>query len=482
MVTENTAPNAAADVEMSQYVADRTRVNEDKIKKDDEIISQFGDYNYGWHDSDAAGEAAKRGIDENVVRAISADKGEPQWMLDLRLKSLEIFNRFPDPTWGPSIEGLDMDNIVTYVKPNTDQKHNWESVPDDIKNTFERLGIPEAERSYLAGVGAQYDSELVYHNMQDTASKMGIVYSGIEEALHDPQWEPLIHEKFMTLIPPTDHKFAALHGAVWSGGSFVYVPKGTKLDFPLQSYFRLNAKGAGQFEHTLIIVEDDADLHFIEGCSAPKYNVANLHAGAVELFVGKRAHLRYSTIENWSKNMYNLNTKRARVDEDGDIEWISGSFGSHVGYLYPMSVLNGRRARSSFTGITFAGAGQNLDTGCKVVLNAPDTSATVETKGISKSGGIQTFRSSIVATPKAEGSKATVSCQSLMLVDIGHEATIGRIGDDKVFYLMSRGISEEEARTMIVNGFANPVSKELPLEYAVEMNNLIKLEMEGAIG
>ena len=386
------------------------------------------------------------------------------------------------------------------MKPNTDQKHDWDSVPDDIKNTFERLGIPEAERSYLAGVGAQYDSELVYHNMQDTASKMGIVYSGIEEALHDPQWEPIIRENFMTVIPPTDHKFAALHGAVWSGGSFVYVPAGTKLDFPLQSYFRLNAKGAGQFEHTLIIVEDDADLHFIEGCSAPKYNVANLHAGAVELIVGKRAHLRYSTIENWSKNMYNLNTKRARVDEDGEIEWISGSFGSHVGYLYPMSVLNGARARSSFTGITFAGAGQNLDTGCKVVLNAPDTTASVETKGISKSGGVQTFRSSIVATPRAEGAKATVSCQSLMLdaesrsdtipamdiraknVDVGHEATIGRIGDDKIFYLMSRGISEEEARTMIVNGFANPVSKELPLEYAVEMNNLIKLEMEGAIG
>ena len=452
-----------------------------------DIDRSLYDFTYG----EEGFERLDAGITPDIVREISAKKDEPQWMLDLRLKSLEIFNRFPDPTWGPSIEGLDMDNIVTYVKPNTDQKHDWESVPDDIKSTFERLGIPEAERSYLAGVGAQYDSELVYHNMQDTASKMGIVYSGIEEALHDPQWEPLIHEKFMTLIPPTDHKFAALHGAVWSGGSFVYVPKGTKLDFPLQSYFRLNAKGAGQFEHTLIIVEDDADLHFIEGCSAPKYNVANLHAGAVELFVGKRAHLRYSTIENWSKNMYNLNTKRARVDEDGDIEWISGSFGSHVGYLYPMSVLNGRRARSSFTGITFAGAGQNLDTGCKVVLNAPETSATVETKGISKSGGIQTFRSSIVATPKAEGSKATVSCQSLMLddqsrsdtipamdiraknVDIGHEATIGRIGDDKVFYLMSRGIPEEEARTMIVNGFANPVSKELPLEYAVEMNNLI---------
>ena len=442
----------------------------------------------------------KSGLTEDIVEKISEEKHDPEWMHDFRLNSLKIYHEMKVPDWGPSIEGLNMDNIATYVRANTKMKGDWSEVPEEIKDTFEKLGIPQAERTSLAGVGAQYDSELVYHNMQDTASKMGIVYSGIEEALHDPQWEPLIHEKFMTLIPPTDHKFAALHGAVWSGGSFVYVPKGTKLDFPLQSYFRLNAKGAGQFEHTLIIVEDDADLHFIEGCSAPKYNVANLHAGAVELFVGKRAHLRYSTIENWSKNMYNLNTKRARVDEDGDIEWISGSFGSHVGYLYPMSVLNGRRARSSFTGITFAGAGQNLDTGCKVVLNAPETSATVETKGISKSGGIQTFRSSIVATPKAEGSKATVSCQSLMLddqsrsdtipamdiraknVDIGHEATIGRIGDDKVFYLMSRGISEEEARTMIVNGFANPVSKELPLEYAVEMNNLIKLEMEGAIG
>ena len=451
-------------------------------------------------DSEEDFERLDAGLTPEIVTEISERKDEPQWMLDFRLKSLDIYNSMPNPAWGPSIDGLDMDNIVTYVKPNTDQKSDWESVPDDIKNTFDRLGIPKAERSYLAGVGAQYDSELVYHNMQDTAAKMGIVYSGIEEALHDPEWEPLIHEKFMTLIPPTDHKFAALHGAVWSGGSFVYVPKGVKLDFPLQSYFRLNAQGAGQFEHTLIIVEDDADLHFIEGCSAPKYNVANLHAGAVELFVGKRAHLRYSTIENWSKNMYNLNTKRARVDEDGEIEWVSGSFGSHVGYLYPMSVLTGRGSRSSFTGITFAGAGQNLDTGCKVVLAAPNTSASVETKSISKGGGISTFRSSIVATPAAEGSRASVSCQSLMLddesrsdtipsmdirckdIDIGHEATIGRIGDDKIFYLMSRGISEEEARTMIVNGFAEPVSKELPLEYAVEMNNLIKLEMEGAIG
>ena len=461
----------------------------------EDVDRSLYDFSYG-----QAADTLESGLTPEIVREISAEKNEPDWMLEHRLKSLEVYNKIPVPDWGPSIAGLDMNNIVTYVKPKTEQKSDWESLPDDVKNTFDRLGIPEAERSYLAGVGAQYDSELVYHNMQDTASKMGIVYSGIEEALENPKWEAIIREKFMTLIPATDHKFAALHGAVWSGGSFVYVPAGTKLDFPLQSYFRLNAKGAGQFEHTLIIVEDGADLHFIEGCSAPKYNVANLHAGAVELFIGKGAHLRYSTIENWSKNMYNLNTKRAKCEEGGQVEWVSGSFGSHVGYLYPMSILAGEGANCSFTGITFAGAGQNLDTGCKVVLAAPKTTATVETKSISKAGGISTFRSSVVATPKAHGSACSVSCQSLMLddksrsdtipamdirckdVSIGHEATIGRIGSEKLFYLMSRGVSEQEARTMIVNGFCEPVSKELPLEYAVEMNNLIKLEMEGAIG
>ena len=461
-----------------------------------DIDRSLYDFTYG----EEGFERLDAGITPDIVREISAKKDEPQWMLDLRLKSLEIFNRFPDPTWGPSIEGLDMDNIVTYVKPNTDQKHDWESVPDDIKNTFERLGIPDAERSYLAGVGAQYDSELVYHNMQDTASKMGIVYSGIEEALHDPQWEPLIHEKFMTLIPPTDHKFAALHGAVWSGGSFVYVPKGTKLDFPLQSYFRLNAKGAGQFEHTLIIVEDDADLHFIEGCSAPKYNVANLHAGCVELFVKKGAKLRYSTIENWSKNMYNLNTKRALVEEGGTIEWVSGSFGSHVGCLYPMSILKGDNSKMEFTGVTFAGAGQNLDTGAKVVHIGKNTSSFMNTRSISKSGGISTFRSSVVVEKSAKKAKSSVSCQSLMLdsesrsdtipamdirtkdAAVGHEAKIGSISGDAIFYLMSRGMTEEDARALIVSGFADNVSKELPLEYAVEMNNLIRLEMKGSIG
>ena len=454
---------------------------------------------YDFHFSEEGFERVDAGLTREIVEEISRKKNEPAWMRAFRLKSLEAYRRMAVPDWGPALDGLDMDNIVTYVKPDTEQKSDWESVPENIKETFDRLGIPEAERAYLAGVGAQYDSELVYHSVQESAAKMGIVYSGIEEALEGPYAE-LIEEKFMTLVPPDDHKFAALHGAVWSGGSFVYVPAGVKLDFPLQSYFRLNAKGAGQFEHTLIIVEDDAELHFIEGCSAPKYNVANLHAGCVELFVGKRARLRYSTIENWSKNMYNLNTKRALVDEGGSIEWVSGSFGSHVGYLYPMSVLSGRQSTCTFTGITFAGTGQNLDTGCKVVLAAPETSAAMQTKSISKGGGISTFRSSVVATQAAHGASASVSCQSLMLddksradtipamdvrckhVDIGHEATIGRISDDTVFYLMSRGIPEEEARTMVVNGFADPVSRELPLEYAVEMNNLIKLEMEGAIG
>ena len=420
-------------------------------------------------------------------------------MREFRLKSLEIYNSIQMPQWGPSIEGLNMENIVTYVRPNTKMQGKWEDVPEDIKDTFERLGIPQAEQTSLAGVGAQYDSELVYHNVRKEVEEQGVIYTDMESALNGPYAE-MVHKHFMKLVPPTDHKFAALHGAVWSGGSFVYVPKGVSVAIPLQSYFRLNAKGAGQFEHTLIIVDEGADLHFIEGCSAPKYNVANLHAGCVELFIGKGAKLRYSTIENWSKNMYNLNTKRALVAEGGTIEWVSGSFGSHVSYLYPMSILNGEGARSEFTGVTFAGHSQNLDTGCKVVHNAPKTSSVVNTRSISKSGGISTFRSSVVVTNKAKQAKSSVSCQSLMLdnisrsdtipaidvrtadADIGHEAKIGRISDDAVFYLMSRGISEEEARAMIVSGFADNVSKELPLEYAVEMNNLIRLEMQGSIG
>jgi Fe-S cluster assembly protein SufB len=435
------------------------------------------------------------------VRSISAKKDEPDWMLKMRLEALERFHDIDmAPNWGPDTSGLNMDDISTYVSPKTKQARDWNDVPADIKDTFERLGIPQAERDSLAGVGAQYDSEIVYHNMREEVAKQGVVYTTIEDAIHDPQWEPVVRKYFGTLIPMTDHKFAALHYAVWSGGSFVYVPEGVSLDYPLQSYFRLNASGAGQFEHTLIVVEPGANLHFIEGCSAPKYYEANLHAGAVELFVGDGARLRYSTIENWSKNMYNLNTKRARVGADATMEWVSGSFGSHVSYLYPTTILQGDRSVCEYTGITFSGANQDLDTGCKVILNGRDTRASMSAKSISKDGGVNTFRSSVVVGRHADNARCTVSCQSLMLDDIsrsdtipamdvrnrtasvGHEATIGRISDDTILYLMSRGCSEEEARTMVVNGFANPVSKELPLEYAVEMNNLIKLEMEGAIG
>ena len=466
--------------------------------------TQVADINRSLYDFVKPEEGYERyanGLTPDIVRAISEKKDEPEWMLKKRLEALELFQDMKMPAnWGPSIARLDMDHISTYVNPKTKQARNWDDVPKDIKDTFERLGIPQAERDSLAGVGAQYDSDIVYHNMRDEVAKYGVVYTTIEDAIHDPKWEPVVKQYFGTLIPPTDHKFAALHYAVWSGGSFVYVPAGVTVEYPLQSYFRLNASGAGQFEHTLIIVEPGANLHFIEGCSAPKYYEANLHAGAVELFVKDGARLRYSTIENWSKNMYNLNTKRATIGKDATMEWVSGSFGSHVSYLYPTTILAGDRSHCEFTGITFAGATQDLDTGCKVILNGRDTTASVETKSISKDGGINTFRSSVVVGRHAEHARATVSCQSLMLDDIsrsdtipamdvrcssasvGHEATIGRISDDTILYLMSRGCSEKEARTMVVNGFANPVSKELPLEYAVEMNNLIKLEMEGAIG
>jgi len=439
------------------------------------------------------------GLTEAIVEQISREKKDPPWMELFRLQALQIYNEMPVPDWGPSIEGLDMSHIVTYVRPNTKMTAKWSDVPQDIKDTFERLGIPQAERKSLAGVGAQYDSELVYHNVREEVAAQGVVYTDMESALKG-EYADMVQSHFMKLVKPNDHKFAALHGAVWSGGSFVYVPPGVSVTIPLQSYFRLNAPGAGQFEHTLIIVDKGAYLHFIEGCSAPKYNVANLHAGCVELFVEEGATLRYSTIENWSKNMYNLNTKRALVKEGGRIEWVSGSFGSHVSYLYPMSILKGKGAHMEFTGITFAGKGQNLDTGAKVVHAAPDTSSYMNTKSISKDGGISTFRSSVSITKEAAGSKSAVSCQSLMLddisrsdtipamdirtgdADVGHEAKIGRISDAAVFYLMSRGISEEEARSMIVSGFASNVSKELPLEYAVEMNNLIDLEMKGSIG
>lgn len=440
-----------------------------------------------------------KGLTKEIVNQISDEKKEPDWMREIRLDSLEKFCQIENPTWGPDLSEVNIDDITTYIRPDANLTQDWAEVPEDIRNTFALLGIPEAERNKnLSGVGAQYDSEVVYHNIQQELLEQGVIYTDFETAVQEH--EEIVREYFMTCIPNTDHKYAALHGAVWSGGSFVYVPKGVKVTVPLQSYFRLNAPGAGQFEHTLIIVEEGAYCHFIEGCSAPKYNVVNVHAGSVELFVKKNATLRYSTIENWSRNMYNLNTKRAIVEEGGAIEWVSGSFGSKVSMLYPMSVLVGEGARSEFTGITFAGKDQYLDTGTKVIHAAPNTSSTVNSKSISKDGGVAIYRGLVKVYPNAKGSKSSVSCESLMLdnesrsdtipvvdigtddIDLGHEAKIGRIDDEAIFYLMSRGISEQEAKAMIVQGFANPIAKELPLEYAVEMNNLINLELEGTIG
>lgn len=463
----------------------------------DEVDRSLYDFRYGYDDEHYY--KVNEGLTPEIVETISREKDDPAWMREFRLKCLDLYYKHRLPNWGPSLDGLNMDNIVTYVRPNSKMTAKWEEVPAEIKETFEKLGIPQAERDSLAGVGAQYDSELVYHNMKAEVAEKGVIYSDLESAMKG-EYADMIEEHFMKLLTPYDHKFMALHGAVWSGGSFVYVPKGVKVEIPLQSYFRLNAPGAGQFEHTLIIVDEGADLHFIEGCSAPKYNIANLHAGAVELFVAKNARLRYSTIENWSKNMYNLNSKRALVEEGGRMEFVSGSFGSHVSYLYPMTILKGDRSSLEYTGITFAGEGQNLDTGMKVVHIGRDTKSIVSSKGISKSGGTSTFRSSVEIRNTAKNAKSTVDCASLMLddisrsdtipvmdvrtqdADVGHEAKIGRISDDSIFYLMSRGMSEEEARAMIVSGFADNVSKELPLEYAIEMNNLIRLEMVGSIG
>ena len=441
---------------------------------------------------------ADRGLTEDIIRKISAEKEEPAWMLEKRLQALRIYESLDVPPWVPDISELDMDHIDTYIRPKTDMKARWEDLPQNIRDTFDRLGIPEAEKKSLAGVGAQYDSEVVYHNVQKELKEQGVIYVDFETAVKE--YEDLIRPYFVQLITPNYHKFAALPYAVWSGGSFVYVPKGVHVRMPLQSYFRLNAPGAGQFEHTLIIVEEGADCHFIEGCSAPRYNVANLHAGAVELFVKKGASLRYSTIENWSKNMYNLNTKKAVVEEDGSMVWVSGSFGSHTSCLYPDTILRGNHSTCEFTGITFAGKGQFLDTGSKVEALGKNTHVTINSKSISKAGGTALYRGAVFIGPEASGMKGAISCESLMLdnesrsdtipaiiiensdIDLGHEAKIGRISEEDIYYLMSRGMSEEDARAMLVRGFAEPISKALPLEYAVEMNRLIDLEFEGAIG
>lgn len=451
-------------------------------------------------DSSAYTKQATRGLSETLVRKISAIKHEPDWMLQYRLQGLQAFNEKPLPTWGPDLSALQFDQIIYYAAPGevTGTK-SWDDVSPEIKRTFERLGIPEAEKTMLAGVGAQYESSTVYHKLKERWEKLGVIFEDMDVAVQ--KYPELVKQYFMNrCVPITDHKFAALHAAVWSGGTFLYVPAGVKVDAPMQAYFRMNAENMGQFEHTLMIIEEGAEAHYIEGCSAPKYGTSSLHAGCVEIFVKKSARFRYSSVENWSKDTFNLNTKRALVGEDGHMEWVGGNMGSQVTMLYPCSILQGERAHAEHLGIAFAGAGQVQDTGAKVIHSAPNTTSSVIMKSLSKDGGKSIYRGLLTVSPRAKGSVAKVKCDALLLDDhsisstipdmnvhtsdatIAHEATVGKIGEDEVFYLMSRGLTEQDAHAMVVNGFIEPIVKVLPLEYAVEMNRLIELEMEGSVG
>lgn len=437
-------------------------------------------------------------ISEELVREISRQKNEPDWMLKTRLKGLKFFLEKPIPEWGPNLSELDLGKIHFFVRPDAKQSRRWEDVPEEIKSTFDKLGIPEAEKNALAGVGAQYESDIIYHNLKKEWEDKGVVFLDMDEAVH--KHPELVKQYFMTTCVPIHlHKFSALHAAVWSGGTFIYVPKGVKVDIPLQAYFRMNAKKGGQFEHTLIIADEGSEVHYIEGCSAPQYQETSLHAGCVEIHVLKNARVRYSSIENWSKNVYNLNTKRGLVYEKAILEWVNGNLGSKITMLYPCSMLLGEGASTDYLGIAYAGKGQHQDTGCKVYHYAPNTSSNVISKGISLGGGISNYRGLVKIKKGAFNSKASVRCDGLMLdnesrsgtipsmevdendVKVAHEAAVGKIGEEQLFYLMSRGISEDEAIKMIVSGFIEPITKNLPLEYAVELNKLIELEIENSV-
>ena len=449
--------------------------------------------------------AAEKGLTEDTVHAISDDKDEPDWMRERRLRALKQFQAMPMPTdWPgqPDLTELDIDEIVPYIRPDVETRggvDDWTDLPDEIKDTFDKLGIPEAEKNALSGVGAQYESEVVYQNMRDRWEEKGVVFMNMDQAVQEH--EELVKEHFMTnCVPPSDNKFAALHGAIWSGGSFVYVPEDVTVDMPVQAYFRMNTEGMGQFEHTLIIAEEGSEVHYIEGCSAPKYSAFNLHSGGVEVFVAEDAHVQYSTVQNWSKNTYNLNTKRALVEQNGRMEWISGSMGSKATMLYPSTVLKGRGASDNHITIAFAGEGQDIDTGAKVYHNAPNTKSTIESKSISKDGGRTNYRGLVHIADGAENSSTAVECDALMFdnkstsdtmpymeineskVDVAHEATVGKIGDEDIFYLQTRGLDDDDAKQMIVSGFIEPITEELPIEYAVELNRLVELEMEGSLG
>lgn len=467
-------------------------------EKQAEFLDQIADYKYGFRDPDSFVFKAKKGLDSDVVNQISSMKGEPEWMRNFRLKSLAHYEKRPIPTWGANLSGLDLNNIYYYIKPTESESKTWDDVPDTIKNTFDRLGIPEAERKFLAGVGAQYESEMVYHSIQENLKKLGVIFLSIEEGLR--QYPDLFKEYFGTVIPVEDNKFAALNSAVWSGGSFVYVPKGIKVDLPLQAYFRLNQANIGQFERSLIIVDEGAQVHYVEGCTAPTYTTDSLHSGVIEIIVKKGGRMRYTTIQNWSTNVFNLVTQRALVYEDAAMEWVDANLGSKITMKYPSCYLLGKGARGEILSMAFAGAGQYQDTGGKAIHLAPYTSSKITSKSISKGGGRTSYRGLLRVAKGMHGVKSNVVCDALLLdpqsrsdtypyievdeedVTIGHEATVSKVGDEQLFYLMSRGLSKEDAITMVVSGFIEPLVKELPMEYAVEMNRLIHLQMEGSVG
>jgi Fe-S cluster assembly protein SufB len=462
-------------------------------------LEGLGRYEYGWADPDAAGALAKRGLNEDVVRDISALKNEPEWMLAIRLKGLKLFQKKPMPTWGADLSGIDFDNIKYFVRSTEKQANSWEELPGDIKNTYDKLGIPEAEKQRLvAGVAAQYESEVVYHKIRDDLEQQGVIFLDTDTGLREhPE---LFKEYFASVIPAGDNKFSALNTAVWSGGSFIYVPKGVHVDIPLQAYFRINTENMGQFERTLIIVDEDAYVHYVEGCTAPIYSSDSLHSAVVEIIVKKGARCRYTTIQNWSNNVYNLVTKRATAAEGATMEWIDGNIGSKATMKYPSIYLMGENAKGETLSLAFAGEGQHQDSGSKMVHLAPHTSSSIVSKSVARGGGRTSYRGLVQVMPRATKSASTVRCDALLVdtisrsdtypyndirtddISMGHEATVSKVSEDQLFYLMSRGLTEEEAMAMIVRGFIEPIARELPMEYALELNRLIELQMEGAVG
>ncbi|MFE3261973.1 Fe-S cluster assembly protein SufB [Nocardia sp. NPDC059091] len=465
----------------------------------EETIASLGTYEYGWADKDVAGASAKRGLSEDVVRDISAKKNEPEWMLDFRLKALRIFDKKPIPSWGSNLGGIDFDNIKYFVRSSEKQAASWEELPEDIKNTYDKLGIPEAEKQRLvAGVAAQYESEVVYHSIREDLEKQGVIFLDTDTGLRE---HPEIFQKYFgSVIPSGDNKFSALNSAVWSGGSFIYVPPGVQVDIPLQAYFRINTENMGQFERTLIIVDEDAYVHYVEGCTAPIYSSDSLHSAVVEIIVKKGGRCRYTTIQNWSNNVYNLVTKRAKAEAGATMEWVDGNIGSKVTMKYPAVWMTGEYAKGEVLSIAFAGPDQHQDTGAKMLHLAPHTSSTIISKSVARGGGRASYRGLVQVNKGAHGSKSTVKCDALLVdnisrsdtypyvdireddVTMGHEATVSKVSEDQLFYLMSRGLTEDEAMAMIVRGFVEPIAKELPMEYALELNRLIELQMEGAVG